>query len=123
MCARERMVIALLAWVAAILIGGGVAVAADCEEQCETCSADPAFVQRDFRNPEMIRIIRSLGVKGLAGEKVQSVVVFEGPLDTTREVKDEVRYTVVLICASGRTVTRYLKTDLPPEVKTYLGKG
>ena len=40
-----------------LAVTGGVALAA-CPEACQDCSADPAFVQRDMRRPDLARMVR-----------------------------------------------------------------
>lgn len=107
-----------LAFVLAVLAGGS-ALAVDCTV-CDECAADPAFVQRDFRNPGIVFILRRLASRELREEGLTAVVVLSHQEDAGSVPRGEARRTVVLVGAKGSAESIEVKGDLPAEVKAYV---
>jgi hypothetical protein len=64
-----------LVWAcAAAVMCTGLALAVDCAV-CTECSADPAFVQRDARGPELLPILRRYASQGIRGEGLASILM------------------------------------------------
>ena len=97
---------------AAALMCAGIAVAEDCSV-CTECSADPAFVQRDMRNPQMLLILKRFAWPKLQQERVSAVVVLS---DAPAGRLDEQAHTVVLLGDQGGSESVEVKGDLPAEL-------
>ncbi|KPJ57989.1 MAG: hypothetical protein AMS16_00135 [Planctomycetes bacterium DG_58] len=109
----------LLGSVAVVLVAG-VSLAVDCTV-CDECSADPAFVQRDLRNPEMLPIVKRLASKRIRDEGLKIVVVLSEAQGACCEDEDDVPRSLVLIGSEGSVEGREIKGGLPAEVRSFLG--
>ena len=101
----------LLLGVVVALICVGSALAVDCTV-CTECSADPAFVQRDMRNPQVLPILKRFGSPELQQEGVSTVVVL-----SDSDASGQPTHTVVLLGDQGGSESVAVKGDLPAELK------
>ncbi len=69
--------ICLVAFPVFILFSMPMKADATCDP-CTNCSADPVFVQKDSRNPELVLIARNLKKMGISAGPIDSVAVVEG---------------------------------------------
>lgn len=82
MSVRKRAAVLFICFILVSVASGlfaPPAVADDPCEVCESCSADPVFVQRDQRRSDLVRLLRRVGAKGRRSTRDHLIVLdYEG---------------------------------------------
>lgn len=112
-----RMILGLSLGIVALLFSTSTSLGVDCTV-CVNCAADPVFIQRDRRNPEMVPILRRFASREMQKEGLGIVVVFSDAAEGCCGESGEPTRTVVLLGDEGGSESVEIKGDLPPEVKT-----
>ena len=118
--AKKCRWVAVLLLLAAVVAGG--ALAAECEEACNECSADPAFVQRDTRSPEMVWLLRRVASPAMRKEGIRFVAWLSDVDDGCPADEKSQAGTLVLVGLKGSIKRLPVKsTGLSNQVITILG--
>lgn len=88
-------------------------------EVCETCAADPMFVQPDKRDLREADLLRAAGSTEIHNEGLMAVVVFS---DGDGECCDSDKKTLVLIGAQGAVEHRVVDEAIRSAVEAYFGR-
>ncbi len=84
---------------------------------CTECAADPVFIQRDQRNPELLAIVAKVGSRAVKKEGLKAVVLFSDGQGSEQKSSNIAR-TIVLIASQGNVERLQVNGEILAEIKT-----